>query len=117
MIEKYQKSIYSILVKEQGEDLYLNFKTGSKFYLNSANQLHRKDNPALIYDHGSYYYYQNGVRHREDGPAINSCGNKYWYLNGINLGNKEKFLEAQKDKVIYMDELPYLIDGRLIKDF
>ena len=35
-----------------------------------------------VYDNGDIYWYMNGVRHREDGPAIEySNGNKLWYLN------------------------------------
>ena len=36
-----------------------------------------------VFSNGSRYWYLNGKRHREDGPAI-ECANgaRYWYLNG-----------------------------------
>ena len=55
---------------------------GSKFwYLNG--QRHREDGPAVEYDNGSKFWYLNGKLHREDGPAVEwSNGSKEWYLNG-----------------------------------
>lgn len=36
-----------------------------------------------IYENGSKQWFLNGVRHREDGPAVeNANGMKIWYLNG-----------------------------------
>ena len=36
-----------------------------------------------VYPDGSKYWYLNGKRHREDGPAIEYAdGSKYWCLNG-----------------------------------
>ena len=44
---------------------------------------HREDGPAVEYSHGDREWYLNGVRHREDGPAVECTnGNKEWYLNG-----------------------------------
>jgi len=35
-----------------------------------------------VYDNGDKAWYQNGERHRIDGPAIEYAnGGKYWYLN------------------------------------
>jgi hypothetical protein len=43
-------------------------------YFNDENKPHRYDGPAIIYTEGSnkgkYVWYKNGLRHREDGPAI-----------------------------------------------
>ena len=54
---------------------------GSKhWYLNGLR--HREDGPAIEYTDGTKYWYLNGKRHREDGPAIDHAdGNKKWYLN------------------------------------
>jgi len=55
---------------------------GSKYwYLNG--QRHREDGPAVEGTDGSKYWYLNGQLHREDGPAVEwRAGSKYWYLNG-----------------------------------
>ena len=53
---------------------------GSKhWYLNGLR--HREDGPAIEYTDGTKYWYLNGKRHREDGPAIDHPDGKYWYLN------------------------------------
>ena len=39
-----------------------------------------------VYPHGTKYWFLNGKRHREDGPAIEwPDGSKYWFLNGEEL--------------------------------
>jgi len=54
---------------------------------------HREDGPAYI-GPGLEGWYVNGKLHREDGPAI-ICpdGRKYYYLNGKQVA-EEKFLQA-----------------------
>jgi len=53
----------------------MNFKT---YYLKESNKPICK-----TYSNGDKYWYLNGERHREDGPAIEwANGNKAWYLNG-----------------------------------
>ena len=50
---------------------------GIRRYYNSAGQLHR-----LAYPGGSICWYQNGVLHRDDGPAVEwADGSKFWYQN------------------------------------
>ena len=45
---------------------------------------HREDGPAVIYPDGTQYWYRDGKRHREDGPAvIHPDGRQLWYKNGI----------------------------------
>ena len=44
---------------------------------------HREDGPAVEYADGHKYWYLNDKLHREDGPAVERAdGGKYWYLNG-----------------------------------
>ena len=61
---------------------------GDKYwYLNGKR--HREDGPAIEYSDGTKRWYLNDKLHREDGPAIEyTNGNKYWYLNGIEYNNK-----------------------------
>jgi hypothetical protein len=43
-----------------------------------------------VYSNGDKYWYLNGRRHRDDGPAVESSeGDKYWYLNGKQLTEGE----------------------------
>jgi hypothetical protein len=55
---------------------------GDKFwYLNGER--HREDGPAIEYANGAKIWFLNGERHREDGPAAERAnGTKVWYLNG-----------------------------------
>ena len=55
---------------------------GTRWYYNSANQLHREGGPAIEYADGSKSWYKNDQYHRTDGPAIDwTCGRKEWYQN------------------------------------
>ena len=58
------------------------FDSGNKYwYLNGKR--HREDGPAVEYTSGIKEWYLNGKRHREDGPAIEwPNGSKEWYLKG-----------------------------------
>ena len=63
---------------------------GTRWYYNSANQLHRDDGPAVEYATGDRYWYQNDRFHRTDGPAIMLAdGRKWWYLNDKPLTEAE----------------------------
>ena len=43
-----------------------------------------------VYDNGDKWWYLNGKRHREDGPAIEwADGSKFWYLNDELLTEAE----------------------------
>src|ERR1700691_4587553 len=57
------------------------------YYVNGLR--HREDGPAIIYSDGTLEYYLKGKNHREDGPAIiRKDGSKCWYINNINITNK-----------------------------
>jgi hypothetical protein len=43
---------------------------------------HRTDGPAVVYTNGDSEYWVNGVRHNEDGPAVNTTLIKIYYVNG-----------------------------------
>jgi len=45
---------------------------------------HREDGPAIEFADGRRYWYINGLRHREDGPAVEYAdGTRGWYVNGL----------------------------------
>ena len=58
------------------------YANGDKYwYLNGKK--HREDGPAIEYANVSKSWWLNGKQHREDGPAFEyPNGDKYWYLNG-----------------------------------
>ena len=42
-----------------------------------------KEYIVKVHENGSKHWYQNGVRHREDGPAVEHFdGTKEWWLSG-----------------------------------
>ena len=66
------------------------------WYLNGKR--HREGGPAYEGANGTKWWYLNGERHREDGPAIEwADGSKFWYLNGRKLTTEDR-LQAAKDK-------------------
>ena len=49
-------------------------------------QKHRLDGPARIWTDGSQEWWQNGLRHRLDGPVyIGADGTKWWAINGTDI--------------------------------
>ena len=55
------------------------------FYYNERGELHREDGPAVTHPDGYEAWYFNGLRHRENLPAINNPYNGYkaWYEHGV----------------------------------
>ena len=65
-------------------------KSGTRYYYNADNKLHRLDGPAVEYADGDKYWYQNDQFHRTNGPAIMLAdGRKWWYLNDRPLTEAE----------------------------
>jgi len=55
---------------------------GDKFWYQNGIR-HRVDGPAVEYADGTKHWYQNGQLHRVDGPAIERAnGDKFWCQNG-----------------------------------
>ena len=54
------------------------------WYLNGKR--HREDGPACVHPDGTKEWLLNGKRHREDGPAyVYPNGSKVWFLNGNKI--------------------------------
>ena len=52
--------------------------------------LHRLDGPAVEYENGTKRWYQNGEFHRLDGPAVEwADGEKCWYIEGKEYTEEE----------------------------
>lgn len=54
---------------------------GSKFWYLDGKK-HREDGPAIEWSHGSKSWWLDGKQHREDGPAVEYAdGSKFWWLD------------------------------------
>jgi len=59
---------------------------GNKQWLNSKNERHRDDGPAIEWIDGTKQWWINGQLHREDGPAIEwAGGKKEWYIKNKGI--------------------------------
>ena len=71
------------------------------WFLNGVR--HREDGPAVEESDGTKSWYFNGKLHREDGPACEyGEGSKEWYFNGEEL-TEEEFLNKTKKHTIIID--------------
>jgi hypothetical protein len=69
-------------------------------YLNEQGLLHREDGPAREYSNGTKAWFINGKLHREDGPAVeHGNGDEEWYLNGDLFYEEEYHQEVIKLKL------------------
>ena len=59
---------------------------------------HREDGPAVEYADGTEAWYKHGKRHREDGPAYISVdrGDCRWLLNGIEMSQRQHAIMRRK---------------------
>ena len=64
---------------------------GSVRHYDRDDRYHRTNGPAVIYPSGTRYWFQNGVLHRLDGPAVENVvrGVRIWYIYGKALSEKE----------------------------
>ena len=61
--------------------------------------MRKKESVVTINNRGDKSWYQNGERHRIDGPAIEySNGNKFYFLRGQHFETKEAFFDALTDE-------------------
>jgi hypothetical protein len=65
------------------------YANGTKcWFLNGLR--HREDGPAIEWANGDKDWYLNDELHREDGPAVDwADGNKVWYLNDEYLTQEQ----------------------------
>ena len=66
------------------------YKDGTTSSRELSKVLHREDGPAVVYEDGTSYYYNDGKLHREDGPArVYSNGETYYYVEGAFYTKKQ----------------------------
>ena len=90
IVRDYDKSVCSQITIEKLITLdELRKSTADKIVRNNGDIeyyqngiLHRKDGPAIEYANGDKIWYIYGIVHREDGPAIERYGHKIWIKNG-----------------------------------
>jgi len=84
---------------------------GSKFWHHLNGMRHREDGPAVEWASGTKEWYLDGKLHREDGPAIESAdGDKFWYLEG-------KFHREDGPAVEYADgSKRWYLDGKQLTE-
>jgi hypothetical protein len=75
---------------------------GEIFYYNDNNLLHRINGPAFNDGKGTKWWYINGKPHRLDGPAIECDGIELWYIYGqyIPCKDNDEFLRIVKMKYL-----------------
>ena len=89
------------------------YDDGNKYWYLNGNR-HREDGPACEYPDGTKDWFLNGKLHREDGPAIEGAnGYKEWYLNGKELTKKEFKNKIKKNKIKKIHKI--IIDGKEIE--
>lgn len=63
-----------------------------------------------VYDSGTKYWYHDGKRHREDGPAIEwANGDKHWYLDGVKMTEDEWKRQMAPVKELTVKEISDLL--------
>ena len=63
--------------------------------------IHREDGPAVEFDSGTKYWLVNGLLHRLDGPAVElDSGHKEWWIEGRKYSDLEYFETLNADKQI-----------------
>ena len=55
----------------------------NKMFFTCNDKIHRIAGPAVVYDCGDREWWQNGLIHRDDGPAIDASYGVEWWRNGL----------------------------------
>ena len=89
------------------------YDDGTKYWFLNGKR-HREDGPAIERANGSKLWYLNGKIHREDGPAIECAdGNKYWYLKGKQITEDEFNKAMGPSKELTVSELEAMLGYKI----
>lgn len=82
------------------------FKNGTKVWLVDGMR-HREDGPAIEWDDGDKEWYLNGEQHRANGPAVEyTDGHKEWWFAGRMYNSIAAFCDAAgitgEEKTIFL---------------
>lgn len=87
------KEILATEQLEEDGDSICTIKYGVKHWSNSKGQHHRVNGPAYesLNNEGHVEYWQNGVRHRTDGPAVvcPRLNSKLYFIDGNEIEPKD----------------------------
>jgi hypothetical protein len=85
------------------------YANGTKSWYQNGKR-HREDGPAIERANGTNLWLLNDNLHREDGPAIEyPDGRKYWFLNGDEYTEEEFLKKTSKVKELTLTELEKLL--------
>ena len=98
---------------------YMNQPNATTYWFVNGKK-HREDGPAIEYHNGDKEWYVNGKQHRLDGPAVELAnGMAEWYINDIRLTSKE--VEEQKKKIAVKQDIQShknnRIDPGMLEDY
>ena len=86
---------------------------GSKHWYQDG-LLHRPDGPAIEDANGDKHWCQDGLLHRIDGPAIEYAnGNKCWYIRGKEMTEAEFLAATQPVVELTVAEVEKLLGKRV----
>ena len=89
----------------------------SRDWYDSDGQFHREDGPARIHTDSKREWFVHGLKHREDGPAVEWDGNCEWWLNGSLHREDGPAIEwAAGDRWWFRNGLYHREDGPAIED-
>ena len=74
---------------------------------------HRENGPAQEWN-GAKFWYQNGQYHRTDGPAIErSTGHHRWFINGVGVSESEFLAATQPAVELTVADIEKLVSKRV----
>jgi hypothetical protein len=77
-------------------------------YRNELGECHRTDGSDIEHTDGSKVWWINGLKHREDGPAVEGGGYKAWYINGKRHRTDGPAVEySDGDNFWYLNDIEY----------
>jgi hypothetical protein len=85
--------------------------------INNWSNLPKNYTGIAEYHNGDKYWFLNGKKHRNDGPAIEYYdGSKAWYLNGKLHRNDGPASEIYTgDKIWYLNDKIHRVDGPAVE--
>lgn len=83
---------------------------GGDQYWYQDGKRHRANGPAVVFPGGHQAWYQHGKRHREDGPAmVHVNGACEWYINGQEYSEAEFNAKINPVKELTVAEIEALL--------
>ncbi len=109
--EGLSHKVPTFFIKKNEETILYEETLLAQLVFKLGKKLHRLNGPAIERADGTKEWYQNGVLHREDGPAVENLYGKRWYKNGKLHRENGPAIESDRIKKWYYkdEELDLLI--------